>query len=105
MNSWPALPLEETHDVPSRRICAPEELSGLENRGLTCAQSFFNNLFNDELIIHSAFLGEEEVGGEEKKNKHKNFIIFLIFPTKHKSLLHRFAQKHWKWVNAILNKQ
>jgi len=59
MNSWPVLPGEETHDVPSRRICAPEELSGLENRGVTCAWSFFNNLFKDNLIIHSAFLGEE----------------------------------------------
>ena len=59
MNSWLVLPWEETHNVPLRRICTPEELSGLENRSATCAQSFFNNLFNDNLIIHSAFLGEE----------------------------------------------
>ena len=49
--------------MPSRRICTSKELSGLENRVVPCAQSFFENLFNDNLIC-STFLHPDCKGSD-----------------------------------------
>ena len=63
---------EETHDVPSRRICASEELSGLENRGVPCVQNFFDHLFNLSLLFKSSKLPSYYIYNSENILKYRS---------------------------------